>query len=610
MADYTELKGLKVKYLSDDPSPGTVGDVWYNTAGQLKAFIATAAWSAGAPVGTGRDRQGAAGASNSSGLIFGGQSTGTEGKTEEYNGTGWTESGDLNTARFAGGGMGTQTAALMGGGQTGPGSPPFPVVAETYDGSTWTEVSDLGTQRYGITGAGTQTAGLVFGGTHHPSRAGETEEFDGTSWTESGDLNTDRGYLHGFGTQTAAVGAGGMIAPGDTATSNVEEYNGSTWSEVTNTPAVTYKSGAAGTLTAGLTVGKAPAANTCLYYDGTSWTTAPNLGTGRAGVGSDGTQASAFAGGGHITADTAATEEFNITHTVVTAGAWANGGNTAVGRRAAGGAGTQTAALFFGGSASTGIVGNSEEYDGSSWTEGNNLGTAGYAINGTGTQTAALAAGRFSGPPGIPNASEEYDGTNWAEGDNLNTARAAGGMAGTQTAAALFGGSEGPNFASGTNGAGEEYNGSSWTETNDMNTARRYLSGIGTQTAALGISGYSPGGGNAQVESYDGSSWTEGPDVLELRRGGGTSGTQTAALFFSGDPRSSPNTSVKTESYDGTAWATGPNMATTRRLLTGSPAGTSTSALGASGYVTAPVQNTEEFTGETATDTASTIDFD
>ena len=121
-------------------------------------------------------------------------------------------------------------------------------------------------------------------------------------------------------------------------------------------------------------------------------------------------------------------------------------------------------------------------------------------------------------------------------------------MAGTQTAAALFGGSEGPNFASGTNGAGEEYNGSSWTETNDMNTARRYLSGIGTQTAALGISGYSPGGGNAQVESYDGSSWTEGPDVLELRRGGGTSGTQTAALFFSGDPRSSPITSVKTES--------------------------------------------------------------
>lgn len=51
--------------------------------------------------------------------------------------------------------------------------------------------------------------------------------------------------------------------------------------------------------------------------------------------------------GGHITADTAATEEFNITHTVVTAGAWANGGNTAVGRRAAGGAGTQTAALFW-----------------------------------------------------------------------------------------------------------------------------------------------------------------------------------------------------------------------------------------------------------------------
>ena len=48
-------------------------------------------------------------------------------------------------------------------------------------------------------------------------------------------------------------------------------------------------------------------------------------------------------------------------------------------------------------------------------------------------------------------------------------------------------------------------------------------------------------------------------------------------------------------------------MATTRRLLTGSPAGTSTSALGASGYVTAPVQNTEEFTGETTSLNLKTI---
>ena len=54
MADYTELKGLKVKYLSDDPSPSTEGDVWYNTEGKLKAYIATSAWSAGANLGTAR----------------------------------------------------------------------------------------------------------------------------------------------------------------------------------------------------------------------------------------------------------------------------------------------------------------------------------------------------------------------------------------------------------------------------------------------------------------------------------------------------------------------------------------------------------------------------
>ncbi len=35
---------------------------------------------------------------------------------------------------------------------------------ETYDGSTWTEVGDLNTARRSSNGAGTQTAALAFGG--------------------------------------------------------------------------------------------------------------------------------------------------------------------------------------------------------------------------------------------------------------------------------------------------------------------------------------------------------------------------------------------------------------------------------------------------------------
>ena len=56
MSTYTELKGLKVKYLDSDPSPGTSGDVWYNsgTTGALKAFVGRSAWSAGSLLNTSR----------------------------------------------------------------------------------------------------------------------------------------------------------------------------------------------------------------------------------------------------------------------------------------------------------------------------------------------------------------------------------------------------------------------------------------------------------------------------------------------------------------------------------------------------------------------------
>jgi hypothetical protein len=68
--------------------------------------------------------------------------------------------------------------------------------------------------------------------------------------------------------------------------------------------------------------------------------------------------------------------------------------NTA--RRYLGGAGTQTAALGFGGySASTpGETGATEEYDGSTWTTSpSSLTTARYSVSGAGTQTAGLAFG-------------------------------------------------------------------------------------------------------------------------------------------------------------------------------------------------------------------------
>jgi hypothetical protein len=58
-----------------------------------------------------------------------------------------------------------------------------------------------------------------------------------------------------------------------------------------------------------------------------------------------------------------------------------------------------------------------------SWATGNNLNTARATLAGAGTQTAALAFGGYDGTANT-GATEEYDGTNWATSPgSLNTAR-------------------------------------------------------------------------------------------------------------------------------------------------------------------------------------------
>ena len=66
--------------------------------------------------------------------------------------------------------------------------------------------------------------------------------------------------------------------------------------------------------------------------------------------------------------------------------AWASGGNLNTARSLAGGSGTQTAALAFGGNDGS-VAGETEQYDGSSWTEVNDMNTARQQFGGCGTQT-------------------------------------------------------------------------------------------------------------------------------------------------------------------------------------------------------------------------------
>ena len=93
---------------------------------------------------------------------------------------------------------------------------------------------------------------------------------------------------------------------------------------------------------------------------------------------------------------------------VTTAAAWATANPLNTARYLLGGAGTQTAALAFGGN-NAGKQSSTEKYDGTSWTAAGTMNLARDRFASGGVQTAAFAAGGEA-PPGAQNATEEYTG--------------------------------------------------------------------------------------------------------------------------------------------------------------------------------------------------------
>ena len=99
--------------------------------------------------------------------------------TYEWDGTNWTASGSMNTARatmFSG--MGTQTDGLVAGGYTTTQQS----IAEAYDGSVWSTRPNMATARQQGSGLGTNStasAGLAASGYAPPGAQSATEEFTG-----------------------------------------------------------------------------------------------------------------------------------------------------------------------------------------------------------------------------------------------------------------------------------------------------------------------------------------------------------------------------------------------------------------------------------------------
>jgi len=606
MADYQDIRGLRVKYLSADPSNTVGGEVWYNsTTGTLKSQVATTSWSSGAPLTT--TREGAAGFGiQTAAVTCGGETPSVTNLTEEYNGSSWTTSpGNMNTARFRVAGAGTLTAGIIFAGHT----PPVTTATETYNGTTWTtSPAVLNTARASLAGAGTSTSAVAFGG--GPGYLNATESFNGTAWTAKNNLNTARNSLMGAGASNTSVLAfgGETSSPPATATNATESWDGTNWTAVNNLNTARYGAYGAGTQTAAIVAGGIVGPGTMQTatetWDGTNWTTSPvSLATARGRLSMAGTQTAAVASSGQTPSITTATEEYNNSATVITPGAWASQNAMNTGRTYIAGFGTPTTAVAAGGY-TTAASALTEEYDGTNWTVGNVIGTARFSLGGCGTLTAGLIAGGGPSTP-VKVLTEEYDGTNWTASGALNTGRAELSLFGIQTVAVAAGGGTVGGIKSAVT---EEYDGSTWTTSpGSMNTARIQLpsGGAGTLTAGIiygGNDGLPPAPvATGATETYDGSTWTSLSSLNTAIPGGisALQGTTTAALTGSGG-----GSLLGVEGYDGTSWSTRPSLAGVHGY--GSGVGTQTTAM-CFGGGPGTVATTELFTGETSAANIETL---
>jgi len=225
-------------------------------------------------------------------------------------------------------GCGTKAAYIKTMGNDGsPGPNPYGADSQEYDGSSWTAVnsSPYGSRDPG--GAGVQTAAIFFGGQGSPATLNTSVSYDGTNFSGTPSMGNPRRSCNGGGTSTAAItvgGAGPASGSPEGAMTNVESYNGSSWSEEATIPVASRGCTIIGSEPAALYIGGVSPASTATYeYDGSSWTTGGTANTARA-------------------------------------------------TQNAGGAGTQTAGLVYGGGPSVSAV---ESYDGTSFTSDSTLGS-------------------------------------------------------------------------------------------------------------------------------------------------------------------------------------------------------------------------------------------
>ena len=602
MAKYSDIKGFTVQTVSTDP---------------VASQALGGSWSSGGSLNTARPAAGASSGNDGNSALFIMSGASNSNIVESYNGSAFTEIADLSEGadNAMSSSNGSSTATLFIGGNP---SPARAGKTESWDGSSWTETGDLNTSRGQGAGTGISTASLVFGGVT-TAYVGIVEQWDGSSWTEVADLNTTRANLAGMGLYTASIAAGGRApASSPTIRGDVELWNGSSWTETTEVNTARAEvSGSGVPYTDVIVYGGEPSTANTEFWNGSSWTELNNLSSAGSrisqnmGASASATLAFQQASPGQTTEEWTApstfgkqiegqlffnstANAFKETITDIPGASFASGGNMNSPGSNSGGAsnGTPTATLVFAGDRPSRVT-NTEQYNGSSWTEVNDMNTGRNNLGGFGLYNAANGFG--GGTPSATDANESWNGTSWTEVNNLNTARGNVAGCGLQTAGLAIGNS--PN-----SGITESFDGTSFTEVGDLNTGRYVAMASGSPTAAILTGGANPGDASQAVsEQFDGTTWTEVADLNTGRQGGGRFGNKFSQIV-AGGYNGTANVGV-TEFFDGTSWTEVADLSIGRNSGGNMSSGTGTSAGIVFGGTDPGGAATEEWTADLANKT-------
>ena len=617
MAAYKDLVGQKITKVTSNPSEPKTGQMWYNsTDGKLRGLGILNAWASSGSLISARGFVSHTGTQTAS-LLAGGLSPAPSyfSASEEYNGSGWSTGGSLPAGTYALSSAGTQTAALVFGGANS--SDTKQSTTYTYNGTSFsTTPNSLNTARDQLSGGGTQTSALAVGGRVTSAVVTNMEEWNGSSWTNLTALPEKRGYTHANGPETAFFMASGALGDnaGSPYTSATLNYDGSSISTGENVNTARSAGGAAGDSANAIFYGgdvSGTSQTKTEKYDGTSWSEVADMAVAKrgSGAGAGTSNAAALSAGAYGPPASASTEEFTSSTNTITAAAWSSGGTYPYAAANAASLGPATAMLTCGGNNSGPTKQTTVNlYNGTTYSAETGIpaATNGMGSGKGGTETAGLIFGG-SAPGGNTTTTILYNGSSWTSGGALSTARRNLGGLGISTAALAFGGQE-PSYSTAT----EEYGGSSWTSGGALPAARRNPTGVGSQTAGLVLGGQSPPGAGINTSfTYNGTSYSGGPSMINSRSDGASSGpnsSNTSALVYGGSAGAPPYTVIlPTESYDGSAFSTAPSLSTGRD---GDGSGSSASeGVQVAGYVPSGsyLSSTEQFTPETST--ANITDF-